>query len=848
MKTITKLLKITGTLCLSCICLTSKAEPGNLTLEELRAFLKKEINPSVSWFIEKASFKGCSEELWKPIQESIDLYRTLQGAIETVEYNTNNEPTVIQILGPVDSDLEPLHSSLGEIIDAARGVRLAHEYEKGLGVKDDISRQVSKKTLKQYGVTDEKLNLLGNGSVYEITLGSILSGRWFNKEMQKKGKDFFDESNFLKAVNKYTGNVTILKKIPVVVKEQRYNLKYEKAEDRVQETWNYQDSSIKIVYKLSDSPLKEMQAQLNGQLKASREDYKKHAAVILFLLFDEMTPPEYRVQWVQNQSTFYEPSTNRISLENVMKGIEEYLQTRLGLNKSFEDYQKEFEEVFPESTENNKTTENNKNTSSDDSDNNWSSDSEDDESDSSEEEWFPLEPRFCFVLRKPQELVTLEQLNEFITEHLEENIKKNIEESEEFEEFEEAYGCIKTVTYGTDEFGNTVPTLIEYNPGDDMDFLRDHLDDLEGNPICRNQRSPVLKELSRGVTTEELKKYEITDEELKLLGGKDSIRKITFESILESNLFNKEQRKRGCRIYLNLSDEVNVYINKAVFVNSIPVVLKNITDNTEKTISFTYKVSGKALEETRKYLREAFMVMVPDVCSSERAELTFLLLLDEITPPEYRVLWRFTDTKGSCYQPYYNMICVKKNILGDISHEIGHHLQYHLNLPREFEGFKNTFAKKLLLLESEWETSNKTVSLPKPLSDIFEDHYWGVPKVFTENDLFMRWQLFSRWTRPNEVSNILGLYFDPDGKTVYVNMLSDADTLTFKYGHTSKDLEYNCYKKKDENEFKIQEEQSVFEKIVEKAAESKPDLTLWNIVIKLHEHAWTDNYVKNTFD
>ena len=79
-------------------------------------------------------------------------------------------------------------------------------------------------------------------------------------------------------------------------------------------------------------------------------------------------------------------------------------------------------------------------------------------------------------------------------------------------------------------------------------------------------------------------------------------------------------------------------------------------------------------------------------------------------------------------------------------------------------------------------------------------------------------------------------------------MLSDADTLTFTYGHTSKDLEYNCYKKKDENEFKIQEEQSVFEKIVEKAAESKPDLTLWNIVIKLHEHAWTDNYVKNTFD
>ena len=829
MKTITKLLKITGTLCLSCICLTSKAEPKILTLEELRTLLKEKIEPSVSSLksrvTEMDSLRECDEELRKLLKELIDVrneqYKLLQGAIAAVEYNTNDEPAVIQILG---SDLRLFFRTLGEI-DTAREARLKyeHKYEKGLGVKDDISRQVSKKTLKQYGVTDEKLKLLGNGSVYEITLGSILSSRWFDKEMQKKGKNFFDYFNFVKAVDQYTDNVTILKEIPVVVEEQRYLLKYEKEKDRVQETWNYYTGAPKhIVYKLSGSPFEKMLEQLDGQLKDSRKDYKKRAAVILFLLFDEMTPPEYRVQWVQNQSTFYEPRTNRISLENVMKGIEEYLQTRLGLNKSFEGYQEEFKKVFLDA---NKAT------------------------DSSEEELYPVDPRFCFVLRKPQELVTLEQLNEFITKHLEENIKKNIEESEKFETYEKKYGYIRTVTYDTDEFGNTVPTFIEYKPGDAMNFLRDHLDDLEGNPICRNQDTNVLKELSREVTTEELKKYEITDEELKLLGGKDSIRKITCGSILESNLFNSEQRLRGCSIYSNLSNEIEVYVGKAVFVNSIPVILRNITDNTEKTISFTYKVSGKALEETRKYLREALHGMESyDTCPSESAKLTLLLLLDEITPPEYRVLWRFTDTKGSCYKSYYNMICVNKDNLGDISHEIGHHLQKHLNLPREFEGFKNTFAKKLLLLESEWETSNKTVSLPKPLSDIFEDHYWGVPKVFTENDLFMRWQLFSRWTRPNEVSNILGLYFDPDGKTVYVNMFSDANTVTFAYGHTSKDLEYDLYKKKDENEFKNPEEQSVFEKIVEKAAELKPDLKLWNLVIKLHEHYWRDDCVKNLFD
>ena len=79
-------------------------------------------------------------------------------------------------------------------------------------------------------------------------------------------------------------------------------------------------------------------------------------------------------------------------------------------------------------------------------------------------------------------------------------------------------------------------------------------------------------------------------------------------------------------------------------------------------------------------------------------------------------------------------------------------------------------------------------------------------------------------------------------------MLSDADTLMFKYGHTSKGLEYDRYKEKDENKFKNLEEQSVFERIVEKAAELKPDLKFWNIVIKLHEHPWRDDHIKNMFD
>ena len=81
-------------------------------------------------------------------------------------------------------------------------------------------------------------------------------------------------------------------------------------------------------------------------------------------------------------------------------------------------------------------------------------------------------------------------------------------------------------------------------------------------------------------------------------------------------------------------------------------------------------------------------------------------------------------------------------------------------------------------------------------------------------------------------------------------MLSDADhSDIFEYGHTSKGLEYDDYKEKDENKFKNLEEQSVFEEIVKKAAELKPDLTLCNIVLKLHQRSCIeDDDIVNIFD
>jgi hypothetical protein len=176
----------------------------------------------------------------------------------------------------------------------------------------------------------------------------------------------------------------------------------------------------------------------------------------------------------------------------------------------------------------------------------------------------------------------------------------------------------------------------------------------------------------------------------------------------------------------------------------------------------------------------------------------------------------------------------------DFSHEVDHYLQEHLGLEQIYEDYRNSFAQKLLLLENpNTKENSKTFIIPNSLRDSLAE--FGtlidpVPEKLTEKELFSRWQLRSRWTSADEISNILGIYFARTRGKIYICALSDIREFKYiRYGHSVGDCCYNKYKKADESQFKCKEDQDVFENIVKKAASRKPDEETLKVLLKLHE-------------
>jgi hypothetical protein len=162
------------------------------------------------------------------------------------------------------------------------------------------------------------------------------------------------------------------------------------------------------------------------------------------------------------------------------------------------------------------------------------------------------------------------------------------------------------------------------------------------------------------------------------------------------------------------------------------------------------------------------------------------------------------------------------------------YLDYQIGLLQDFKSWENPFAKKLLLLESEYEKNKQTISLPQSLFEDFVDYQWAANNPCTESDLFMRWQTFSRWGDVDELQNMLGICFAQDGKTIYLNALSEVRALEkhIHYGHHAP-KEHETYK----DQFKTQDEQAIFEKIVQEARNRKPDPKVLNLLCKLHKLA-----------
>jgi len=482
----------------------------------------------------------------------------------------------------------------------------------------------------------------------------------------------------------------------------------------------------------------------------------------------------------------------------------------------------------------------------------------------------------CSTTKAELEILTLEEVRAFLDKKHQEagekfaEIKKKIDEIAEnrkpgdtaFEKKEEdlfselckvVSGEIVTVEY--DNEGK--PTLIEIFNGN-----ASLIGDLFTSQFLRREYTKNYKNGFVGLDkiSKEIapKQRGITDEELKLL-GETSVREITFDSILSSDFFDEEHRKRGRELlngyYSELKKAIAEYVEKIDIVESVCLSVRTnelhpevkvdektskVTVDIHRNVSETFnpelicKISGERLKELKEKLKEKLCSCILYKTGSEK--IILMMLLDEITPPEYRLQWlRTAEVMGARYDFKENRIETNMDSIWSVAtilHEIGHYLQSRLRLPQNFESYRNSFARKLLLLEHEGEKSDKTFSVPEWLLQLFKKFNLDggdVSKNLNRNDLFMYWQLTPRWGSGSEIANILGVYFDQN--RIYLDALSDIRAQKgIRYGHNQ-----GRYDVEEEAKFEDPEGQKMFESIVKKAAERQPDSAVLKLLCKLHK-------------
>jgi hypothetical protein len=447
---------------------------------------------------------------------------------------------------------------------------------------------------------------------------------------------------------------------------------------------------------------------------------------------------------------------------------------------------------------------------------------------------------------------------------------------------------IRNIEYNTEG----EPTLIElcgdYTLPDDLFyffsadsgfFMKYNEERLKKWPSNQDNLSSLYK-ISKELNTEELKKRGITNDEIGLFGDA-KVREITFDSILKSGFFSQKDvdKARSWAEDINaFLKAIEEYVKKTTVLMPCKVTISSGLYGISMDKDFAYKedyeeyykdvkplyyrvTDAENLDRLKKFL------YWNNLYKSGREMIILLLLLDDMTPQEYRLKWRIGDNKVSwSYNNEVNTFFIDmldfysgdKEVI--LLHEIGHYLQTCFGLKQTFESYQNPFAEKLLLLQDDSkenkktvsvprpfpEENEKTVSVPRPLYNLFaifdeepskevesdEDYAnKNIQKKFTEKDLFMRWQLVSRWNRGSEISNILGVYFDRNN--IYINNFSEICFLKFsRYGHVEgRDTERE---KLGDIAFDNPEHLTIFKDIVEKAKKLKPDQNLIKLLRKVN--------------
>jgi len=513
-----------------------------------------------------------------------------------------------------------------------------------------------------------------------------------------------------------------------------------------------------------------------------------------------------------------------------------------------------------------------------------------------EELWALLEQQCqqgCKTLREIREKIKTGNQKGFAPTY---NEAENSYSYDVLEEFSENFKGITRVEYNADGEPTVIETVngLESEVSDALQFIpcentpfRQYIGERfsgRTSAACLDKISKELtaKELeARGITDTDIKKYEIA-----------SVREITFDSIL-SGFFEKEEATKG-RVWFSDPEEldkaIDAYANKAMFLKfvkyhrkctRIDLITESLPNDStfkicekaqqpnEYEVDFVYKVSAERHQEMRAILANGLKDLLRYKNGKEK--IILLLLLDEKTQSEFQLKWVYEDKNHGEYYDYKNWIIsdFETNGFKFLSHEIGHYLQMHLGLDKDLktysefqqylEGYQTRFAKELLLLEPIKPKTNEEINISNGVSGRVALFY-GNPHLsdsgicfnkFSRKDLFVHWQLVSRWSNRHEISNILGIYFGSAG-TIYICALSDIRELkSVPYGH---DYRNTCYRYlKNPNgeywqKFETAEAQGVFENIVEEAAKQKPSVDVLKLLYQLHKQPWDENKVVNLFD
>lgn len=325
-----------------------------------------------------------------------------------------------------------------------------------------------------------------------------------------------------------------------------------------------------------------------------------------------------------------------------------------------------------------------------------------------------------------------------------------------------------------------------------------------------------LEALSKELSVEDLKKRGVDINHLKTLGI-ENVREITFDSILKSAFFTNAQREKA-KVWFESKEKLEGAIED--YANSYPydsffykcyLYNKAVANDQQQTVTsveqverthvwgfcFVPRMEGVTFETGEK-LRGKIKSSLKNMLlyKNGREKVILLLLLDEATPKEDRLKWGHDDDRPFGYQSN-NLITCDVDCGGEwrfLSHEIGHHLQVHFGLVQTYKNYQTEFAKQLLSLNNAYPRDPTPVPpivrehasvINGPCFWLFDKDHFACPEQLSLNEIFAYVQLKIRWQSTDEISNILGVYFN--GNTLYLNALSDIRELKrIRYTHNPK--------------------------------------------------------------